>query len=177
MESRTKLLGHPIHPVLVVFPLGLLTASVAFDVIDRFRDSGSWAQTASATMAAGVLGGLAAAPFGLRDWLAIPAGTRAKRVGLWHAGANVIALVLFAVSWSLRRDDPTTAALIVTSLGFRLYVTSFGNYSATYGSIGAVIVLMLWFYLAGLVMLVGAEIDAISEARAAAIPSGAVTAA
>ena len=70
-----------------------------------------------------------------------------------------------------------TAALIVTSLGFRLYVTSFGNYSATYGSIGAVIVLMLWFYLAGLVMLVGAEIDAISEARAAAIPSGAVTAA
>ena len=56
-----------------------------------------------------------------------------------------------------------TAALIVTSLGFRLYVANFGNYSATYGSIGAVIVLMLWFYLAGLVMLVGAEIDAINE--------------
>ena len=117
MESRTKVLGHPIHPVLVVFPLGLLSASVAFDVIDRFRDTGSWAQTASATMAAGVIGGLAAAPFGLRDWLAIPAGTRAKRIGLWHAGANVIALVLFAVSWLLRRDEPTTAALIVALAG------------------------------------------------------------
>jgi membrane protein len=59
-----------------------------------------------------------------------------------------------------------TVALIVASLGFRLYVTHFGNYGATYGSIGAVIVLMLWFYLAGLVMLVGAEIDAIHDARA-----------
>ena len=61
-----------------------------------------------------------------------------------------------------------TAALIVASLLFRLYVANFGNYSATYGSIGAVIVLMMWFYLAGLVILIGAEIDAISETRAAA---------
>ena len=61
-----------------------------------------------------------------------------------------------------------TVALIVTSLAFRLYVANFGNYSATYGSVGAVIVLMLWFYLAGLVILVGAEIDAINESRATA---------
>lgn len=61
-----------------------------------------------------------------------------------------------------------TVALIAASLGFRLYVTNFGNYSATYGSIGAVIVLMLWFYIAGLVMLIGAEIDAIDDARAGA---------
>jgi len=59
-----------------------------------------------------------------------------------------------------------TAALVIASLAFRVYVANFGNYSATYGSIGAVIVLMLWFYLAGLVMLVGAEIDALAEARA-----------
>ncbi len=65
-----------------------------------------------------------------------------------------------------------TAALIVTSLGFRLYVANFGNYSATYGSIGAVIVLMLWFYLAGLVMLVGAEIDAINESGTATAHAG-----
>jgi membrane protein len=58
-----------------------------------------------------------------------------------------------------------TASLLIASLAFRVYVTNFGNYSATYGSIGAVIVLMLWFYLAGLVMLVGAEIDSLAEAR------------
>jgi uncharacterized membrane protein len=117
MESRTKLLGHPIHPMLIVFPLGLLSASVVFDIIDRLRDSGSWAQTASATMAAGVIGGLIAAPFGLLDWLKLPDGTRAKRIGLLHGSVNVVALVLFAISWLLRRDDPTTAALVFALAG------------------------------------------------------------
>ena len=117
MESRTKLLGHPIHPMLIVFPLGLLSASVVFDIIDRLRDSGSWAQTASATMAAGLIGGLVAAPFGLLDWLKLPDGTRAKRIGLLHGSVNVVALVLFAISWLLRRDDPTTAALIFALAG------------------------------------------------------------
>jgi uncharacterized membrane protein len=112
--------------MLIVFPLGLLTASVIFDIIDRFRDSGTWAQTASATMAAGIIGGLVAAPFGLRDWLALPDGTRAKRVGLWHGGANVVALVLFAISWLLRRDDPTTGSLILALAG--LAVAAFASW-------------------------------------------------
>ena len=124
MQSRTRLLGHALHPMLIVFPLGLLTASVIFDIVDRFRDSGSWAQTASATMAAGIIGGLVAAPVGLRDWLALPDDTRAKRIGLWHAAANVIALVLFAISWLLRRDDPTTGSLILGLAG--LAVASVG---------------------------------------------------
>ena len=117
MERRTKLLGHPIHPMLIVLPLGLLSASVAFDIIDRLRDSGTWAQTASATMAAGIIGGLVAAPFGLLDWLNLPDGTRAKRVGLLHGSVNVVALALFAISWLLRRDDPTTGALIFALAG------------------------------------------------------------
>jgi uncharacterized membrane protein len=118
MDSRTKLLGHAVHPMLIVFPLGLLSASVIFDIIDRLRDSGTWAQTASATMAAGLIGGVVAAPFGLRDWLALPDGTRAKRVGLLHGGANVLVLALFFISWLLRRDDdPTAGALIVALAG------------------------------------------------------------
>jgi uncharacterized membrane protein len=103
--------------MLIVLPLGLLSASVAFDIIDRLRDSGTWAQTASATMAAGIIGGLIAAPFGLLDWLNLPDGTRAKRIGLIHGSVNVVALVLFAISWLLRRDDPTTASLVVALAG------------------------------------------------------------
>lgn len=56
-----------------------------------------------------------------------------------------------------------TVLLVGASLAFRFYVDRFGNYSATYGSIGAVIVLMLWLYLAGCVILVGAEVDAMRE--------------
>lgn len=53
--------------------------------------------------------------------------------------------------------------LILTSLVFRFYVSNFGQYDATYGSIGAVIVLMLWLYAAGLVLLAGSEVNVIYE--------------
>ena len=53
-----------------------------------------------------------------------------------------------------------TLLWLLVSLAFRFYVVNFGNYDATYGTIGAVIVLLTWFYLCGLVMLVGAELNA-----------------
>ncbi|WP_434621130.1 YihY/virulence factor BrkB family protein [Azospirillum sp. B2RO_4] len=51
------------------------------------------------------------------------------------------------------------ALLIAASLGFSLYAGHFADYDATYGSIGAVITLMLWLYIAGLVILLGSEIN------------------
>lgn len=53
--------------------------------------------------------------------------------------------------------------LIVASLGFSFYASNFGDYDATYGSIGAVIILMFWLYIAGLVILLGSEINALVE--------------
>ena len=61
-------------------------------------------------------------------------------------------------------------AWLLMSFGLRLYVTYFGNFNATYGSIGGVILLMLWLYLSGVVLLVGAEID--SEIFAASAGPG-----
>lgn len=54
-------------------------------------------------------------------------------------------------------------ALIAASLVFSLYIQNFADYSATYGSIGAVIILMVWLYIAGLMILVGSEINALIE--------------
>ncbi|MBI2215861.1 MAG: YihY/virulence factor BrkB family protein [Candidatus Rokubacteria bacterium] len=67
-----------------------------------------------------------------------------------------------------------TVAWIAASIGLRFYVTHFADYNATYGSIGGVILLMLWLYLGGLVLLVGAEINA--EIEHAAAMGGARTA-
>lgn len=53
--------------------------------------------------------------------------------------------------------------LVAASLAFKVYATNFGDYNATYGSIGAVIILMLWLYIAGLVILLGSEINALIE--------------
>lgn len=56
----------------------------------------------------------------------------------------------------------TTSILwLIISLGFSFYVSNFCNYSATYGSLGGIIILMIWFYLTGLLLMLGAEINVI----------------
>src|SRR5262245_28043335 len=97
MESRAKLFGHPIHPMLVVLPLGLFIGAVVFDGIYLWRGSPTLATVGYSNIAGGIVGGVLAAVFGFIDWLAIPAGTRAKAIGIWHALANVLAIVAFAV--------------------------------------------------------------------------------
>jgi uncharacterized membrane protein len=107
MESRAKLLGHPVHQMLIVFPLGLLATAVMFDLISYFTGATRWTEMAFYMIGAGIIGGLTAAVFGAIDFLAIPAGTRAKRVGAIHGIGNVIVVVLFAGSWLLRWDNPS----------------------------------------------------------------------
>jgi uncharacterized membrane protein len=123
MESRTKLFGHSVHPMLIVFPLGLLGAAVVFDIIRFAAGNGYWSEMAFWMIAAGIAAGLIAAPFGLIDWLAIPSGTRASRIGFVHGFGNVVVLGLFALSWWLRRDapgSPDMLALTASFLGFFL---------------------------------------------------------
>src|SRR4030095_13069568 len=52
------------------------------------------------------------------------------------------------------------ALWMIASLGFRAYVVYAGNYEATYGTIGGIIVLLLWFYVMGFVIVIGAELNA-----------------
>ena len=65
MESKAKLLGHPIHPMLIVFPLGLLATSLIFDIIALAADNATLFIASYWLIAAGVIGGLLAAIFGL----------------------------------------------------------------------------------------------------------------
>jgi uncharacterized membrane protein len=118
MESRAKLLGHPIHQMLIVFPLGLLATAVIFDVIHLIVGSGQWARVSFWMIAAGLVGGLAAAVFGLVDWIAIPSGTRAKRIGLVHGLGNVVVMALFGASEYLRFGMPARPSLLALALSF-----------------------------------------------------------
>jgi uncharacterized membrane protein len=102
MESRAKVMGHPVHPMLVVFPLGLFISSLVFDLVYLWNDNPTLAAVSFWNIAVGIAGGLIAAVFGAVDWFAIPGGTRAKRLGLLHGAGNVVVVGLFAVSWWLR---------------------------------------------------------------------------
>lgn len=128
MRGRARLLGHPIHPMLVPIPIGLFLLALVFDLVviaggPRALGLGSfWA------IAGGVVGGLSAAVFGLIDWTAIPSRTRAKGVGLLHAGANVTVVGLFAVAWLTRLGSadrvPTWTAVGLEIAGVALMLVA-----------------------------------------------------
>lgn len=124
MESKIKLFGHPIHPMLIVFPLGLLATAVIFDILYLIYNNPELTIAAYWMIIAGIVGGLIAALFGFIDWLGIPGGTRAKTIGLTHAVGNVAVLALFALSWFIRGDNenfvPGGAALLFSFAGVLL---------------------------------------------------------
>lgn len=102
METRVRLLGHPIHPMLIVLPLGLLSAAALFDVLYVVTGNADLATFAYWAVLVGVIGGLLAAIFGAIDWMAIPKGTRARRIGTLHGAGNVVVVLLFGLSWLAR---------------------------------------------------------------------------
>ena len=124
MKGPIKVLGHPVHPMLVVFPLGLLATAVIFDLIATSTGNQGLFVVSYWMIAAGLVGGLLAAVFGLFDWLGIRSGTRAKSVGGWHGLGNLVIVILFAISWWIRSQDPNNVpssfAFILSLLGFGL---------------------------------------------------------
>ena len=124
MESKAKLFGHPIHPMLIVFPLGLFIMAVLADIAYMVTNHIAFAAVAYWNIAGGIVGGLLAAVFGFIDWLAIPGKTRAKSIGLYHGVGNVVVVALFAVSWLTRRQIdghlPSLAASVLGIVGIAL---------------------------------------------------------
>lgn len=101
MKTTASIAGHPIHPMLIPFPIGLWATSFAVDVLFYFLRHPTLLVISKFMIAAGCIGAIAAAVPGIIDWLTIKNGD-ANRVANWHARLNITALVVFAISFFLR---------------------------------------------------------------------------
>jgi uncharacterized membrane protein len=127
VESRFKVAGHPAHPILIVFPLGLLATATVFDGIAAATGHRKWSEASHLMHRAGVVTGLVAAVPGTVDYFAISGRTRAKQIGLLHGLGNVAVTGMFAASWLLRRKHsrrPGAGALALSVAGTALAVVT-----------------------------------------------------
>jgi uncharacterized membrane protein len=98
MYSKVKLMGHPVHPMLVNFPIAFYVSTLIAFIIYSVSSDAFWFKVGIAANIAGIGMALAAAVFGFIDWtFGIPSGTAARDTGLKHMLLNVTALILFIV--------------------------------------------------------------------------------
>ena len=108
MASPASIAKHPIHPMLVAFPIGLLVFSLICDLIQLIGWGGAvWADVALYTMAGGIVGALLAAVPGLIDLLSLSG--RPKTLGIWHMCINLLVVAIFAIDFWLRTTNVATS--------------------------------------------------------------------
>lgn len=120
MRSKAQIQGHPIHPMLVAFPIAFLSGALVFDLVGWFTAWRTWWTTAAYLSIAGIATGLVAAVPGLIDyWLVVPPASSGKQRATYHMVVNVTSLVAFIIAWLLRGPSlaPTAGTLVLEILG------------------------------------------------------------
>lgn len=102
MKSKIQINGHPVHPMLVTLPIGLLVTTALLDIYSYFSGRPEWWEASFLNLGLGILTGLVAAFVGWLDWNAISSQSRAKTIGAVHGLGNVVVLFLFSVAWYVR---------------------------------------------------------------------------
>lgn len=98
MYSKARIAGHPIHPMIVAFPIAFYTATVATLLAYIGTQEAFWYRVALISNVAGVITAVIAVLPGAIDLFSLPQHSRARSTGLKHAGFNLLATALFAVT-------------------------------------------------------------------------------
>ena len=98
MYSKARIAGHPIHPMIVSFPIAFYTATVAMLLAYIGTLEAFWYRVAMVANIAGIVTAIVAVVPGAIDLYSLPRGSRARAVGMRHAGFNLLATGLFAVT-------------------------------------------------------------------------------
>ena len=112
MRTPASIFKHPIHPMLIVFPIGLWIFSLACDLIRLAGASGdAWSTVAFFSMVGGLIGALCAAIPGFIDLLFYKGGLPpVKKIAVTHMAINLTVVVLYAINIWLRTSGPTALA-------------------------------------------------------------------
>jgi uncharacterized membrane protein len=122
MSSPASIKGHPIHPMLIVLPVGLWILALVCDVVYTLGLGGAlWENTALVAVGGGVAGALLAAVPGLIDLLSLKE-PKVRKIGLWHMALNLAAVAVFALNFWLRwqRGPAVDPPLLLTLVGVAL---------------------------------------------------------
>jgi uncharacterized membrane protein len=130
--SKIKIAGHPVHPMLIAFPVTFYTTTLLAFVVYVITDNVMWWQIALRANVAGVITAAVAAVPGLIDWItSIPAHTEAKKTGRNHMLLNVVSSTLFVINLIVHRNQWSTLrevseATLAPAPGVALVLSSLG---------------------------------------------------
>ena len=125
MQGKATVAGHPLHPLLVTFPIGSYVAAVIADIIFVTGGSPFWGAMSMWLIAFGLAGSLIAGFFGFIDYLSAPMSEPARQVANLHLTLNVCMLVVFGVAFAARYFWPQFVwGHIATAVGICILLVS-----------------------------------------------------
>lgn len=125
MQGKATIGGHPIHPMLIPFPIAFFVGALVSDIISHWGDALFWPRMSVVLIGLGIIGALAAALFGFIDYATAPLSEGAKKTATTHMALNLIVVVVFAIAFYLRLGDATsTIGYVLTVLGVLILAVS-----------------------------------------------------
>ena len=130
MKSKFAIAGHPIHPMLVVVPIGLFLWTLVADIVYVVNDNKMWYDIAFWSGIAAIVSGLVAALPGLGDYLTVASKSEARSMALIHMVLNVAVILLFVAAMLLMLDEGAlsggelTAVVALHAAGVALLMVS-----------------------------------------------------
>jgi uncharacterized membrane protein len=131
--STVAIAGHPLHPLIVTFPIAFLVAAFATDVGYWLTNDLFWARASVWLLGAGFVSGIVAALTGMSDFLRIDR-VRKRRAGWLHMSGNVAVLLLTLINWVLRLTNGIVEFILPTGLLISLVVATLIGITGWYGA-------------------------------------------
>jgi uncharacterized membrane protein len=125
MQGKATIAGHPIHPILIAFPIAFFPGAVLCDIVSAFNADPIWPSMSVILIGAGILTAFGAAIFGFLDYFTAPMPAQAKNTATVDMVLALISVVIFVSAFFVRYDrPPSVAGYVLTALGALIVLAS-----------------------------------------------------